>query len=190
MYPYDVLPTRDSIRVFSLDAANPRSLSSLPSGILSNVRLDANPHYYALSHRWGDPNDLVPIDCGEHHLHVTKNLDSALKCLRSVSETDTELWVDAICIDQQNDAERGHQVRNMGRIYKQAKRVLVWLGPSPNGYSSSVFANTTRPVKNQHFRKKYLNSWRSHTLTEQLRELTCQEWFHRTWTCQEIGSQA
>lgn len=37
-------------------------------------------------------------------------------------------WIDAICIDQFNVAERNHQVRRMGSIYSQAESVLIWLG--------------------------------------------------------------
>ncbi|KAK2760598.1 heterokaryon incompatibility protein [Colletotrichum kahawae] len=37
-------------------------------------------------------------------------------------------WIDAICIDQQNDNEKSDQVQLMGEIYKSAKRVVAWLG--------------------------------------------------------------
>lgn len=40
------------------------------------------------------------------------------------------LWIDALCIDQDNVAERGHQVGLMADIYRDAKHVMVWLGPS------------------------------------------------------------
>jgi hypothetical protein len=36
--------------------------------------------------------------------------------------------VDAICIDQQNNEEKGYQVRNMLLIYQKATRVIAWLG--------------------------------------------------------------
>jgi hypothetical protein len=36
--------------------------------------------------------------------------------------------VDAICINQEDVRERGHQVRLMRAIYKNAKRVLIWIG--------------------------------------------------------------
>lgn len=41
-------------------------------------------------------------------------------------------WIDAICIDQQNMAERNHEVKRMGTIYKMARRGVVWLGPASN----------------------------------------------------------
>jgi hypothetical protein len=40
------------------------------------------------------------------------------------------IWIDAICIDQKNDEEKGHQIQIMADIYGKANRVLVWLGES------------------------------------------------------------
>ena len=39
------------------------------------------------------------------------------------------LWVDALCINQDDIPERSHSVRIMSAIYRRAERVLVWLGP-------------------------------------------------------------
>lgn len=40
------------------------------------------------------------------------------------------IWIDAICINQQDDLEKNHQVAMMSDIYQRALRVLVWLGES------------------------------------------------------------
>jgi hypothetical protein len=40
------------------------------------------------------------------------------------------LWVDAVCINQNDFQERNHQVMQMGQIYSKAERVVVWLGES------------------------------------------------------------
>jgi heterokaryon incompatibility protein (HET) len=49
-------------------------------------------------------------------------------------------WIDAICINQNDVAERDHEVRRMAKIYKLADRVVVWLGlgdtECANGLSS------------------------------------------------------
>jgi hypothetical protein len=37
-------------------------------------------------------------------------------------------WIDAICIDQSNPAEKAHQIAAMPRLYSQAQQVLCWLG--------------------------------------------------------------
>jgi hypothetical protein len=38
------------------------------------------------------------------------------------------MWIDAICIHQDNHIERGHQVEQMEKVYTQAKNVVCWLG--------------------------------------------------------------
>jgi hypothetical protein len=58
---------------------------------------------------------------------VTKNAYLALRDLRCQRE-DRVLWIDALCIDQSNDEERGQQVQQMGSIYSKAERVFIWLG--------------------------------------------------------------
>jgi hypothetical protein len=40
-------------------------------------------------------------------------------------------WIDALCIDQENDAERNHQVEHMGQIFAEAVMVHIWLGATP-----------------------------------------------------------
>ncbi|RKK85082.1 hypothetical protein BFJ69_g1783 [Fusarium oxysporum] len=65
--------------------------------------------------------------CGTKTLSITESLHEALWHLRKPDE-DRVLWVDALCIDQTNIKERGHQVSRMGEIYKKADKVIVWLG--------------------------------------------------------------
>lgn len=60
-------------------------------------------------------------------MKITRNLDDALRKLRLKKES-RYLWVDAICINQEDVHERGHQVRLMRAIYKNAKATLIWIG--------------------------------------------------------------
>jgi hypothetical protein len=59
---------------------------------------------------------------------VRENLWLALYHLR-LNDTSRVLWIDALCIDQSDIRERNHQVAQMDKVFKHAKRVLVWLGP-------------------------------------------------------------
>lgn len=43
------------------------------------------------------------------------------------------LWVDALCINQDDPEERGEQVVNMASIYRTAEAVIAWLGESDSG---------------------------------------------------------
>jgi len=87
---------------------------------------DGRP-YEALSYCWGDLSERVPITLNGSIHFVTKNLHKALQHLRSQSRMKT-MWIDALCINQDDLKEREHQVKLMGDIYMRAQRVLVWLG--------------------------------------------------------------
>jgi hypothetical protein len=89
---------------------------------------DPKPRFAALSYAWGNPNppSEVAIDGIQHR--VSPNLASALRHLRSKSNV-ISLWADAVCINQADAAEKATQLFIMGEIYRQAERVLVWLGP-------------------------------------------------------------
>jgi hypothetical protein len=94
-------------------------------------------NFEALSYNWGSPNNRVMIQVvlpsrlkvgtKEASLTIQENLHDALKHLRYAAHPRT-LWIDAVCIDQDNLMEKSHQVRRMGDIYTYAQRVVVWLG--------------------------------------------------------------
>ncbi|KAF2432949.1 hypothetical protein EJ08DRAFT_552229, partial [Tothia fuscella] len=88
---------------------------------------DTNPIYEALSYVWGDPKRTLPVLLNGHTFEVTTSLESALRRLRHPTSTRT-IWVDALCINQKNDAERTEQVKLMRYIYSQTQEVLIWLG--------------------------------------------------------------
>jgi hypothetical protein len=85
------------------------------------------PNYEALSYVWGDVSLKRPIHLNGQPFLVTTNLYSALCHLRWRNEVRT-MWIDAICINQHDNAERTSQVQIMGDIYRAARRVVVWLG--------------------------------------------------------------
>lgn len=48
------------------------------------------------------------------------------------------LWIDSVCINQADLAEKSSQVNLMGQIYKKAARVIVWLGKDSRGDHKEV----------------------------------------------------
>ncbi|KAH8657709.1 heterokaryon incompatibility protein-domain-containing protein [Xylariales sp. PMI_506] len=99
---------------------------------LAETPLGNPPPYEALSYFWGDASNPQPVCCNSHILHVTWNLFTALRHLRHTQE-DRVLWVDAICINQTDLAERAAQVILMRDIYQSANDVVVWLGEQAQG---------------------------------------------------------
>ena len=114
---------------------------------LQVVPLHANISYEALSYCWGDAKQTLPISINSHTLPVTINLRAALRHLRRETAP-RMLWVDAICIDQNELAERGSQVAMMAQIYRNATRTVVWLGPSGKGSRQAL--RTLKILKQQH----------------------------------------
>jgi hypothetical protein len=92
---------------------------------IEHVPLDGR--HTCLSYTWGAPDSGNQILINGKTFKVRKNLHNFLLQARQDGIQDM-LWIDAVCIDQQNVAERNHQVQQMALIYQQAKRVLVWLG--------------------------------------------------------------
>jgi Heterokaryon incompatibility protein (HET) len=83
--------------------------------------------YDALSYIWGSPELKSRIQCNMTELQITESLRSALQHLRH-HDNSRYLWVDAICIHQDDNKEKAAQVRNMMVIYRKAKVVVAWLG--------------------------------------------------------------
>ena len=85
-------------------------------------------HYTALSYTWSGPvSGSAIIIIGGLPFHITDNLESALRRFRG-STRPKNLWVDAICINQNDSEEKNVQVSLMGDIYASATRTMVWLG--------------------------------------------------------------
>ena len=96
---------------------------------LSSELNTERPEYEALSYVWGSDTDRLFAWVGNSHDHsvpMTKNLYAALERLRNGSLA-RYLWVDSVCINQEDDDERSRQVANMAKIYHYAKCVVVWL---------------------------------------------------------------
>ncbi|KAI8659127.1 HET domain-containing protein [Fusarium sp. Ph1] len=111
---------------------------------LDTVCLDDNPTFVALSYVWGDPNITEAISLDNQPFQVTKNLAAALKHIRGNCKSEQfpnrvqSLWVDAVCINQQDFDERTRQVQLMSRVYKSAAVVLAWLGPGDHSLAYST----------------------------------------------------
>jgi hypothetical protein len=93
---------------------------------LNQVSLFQAPSFVALSYCWGDLNDKIPIRVNDCKISVTVNLHAALRQLRA--EKMKCVWVDFLCINQQDSEERSIQVGRIGTIYRRAEQVVVWLG--------------------------------------------------------------
>ncbi|KAI0125495.1 heterokaryon incompatibility protein-domain-containing protein [Xylariales sp. AK1849] len=108
--------------------------------------------YEALSYVWGAADDQKHVfvestPIGNNTISLTKNLEIALRYLR-LKARPRVMWVDAICINQADDVEKGHQVSIMGSIYRTANDVAVWIGPEEDdsNHAMGLIADLGRKV--------------------------------------------
>lgn len=118
----------------SVSSKTTRNLRIKPGAISAAIQCDLEvidlhnePPYEALSYIWGELTLAQTIRCNGRNKSVTPNLRAALQRLRLLEE-ERLIWVDAICINQDDPDERSHQVLLMKQIYAQALQVIVWLG--------------------------------------------------------------
>ncbi|ESZ92040.1 hypothetical protein SBOR_7570 [Sclerotinia borealis F-4128] len=88
---------------------------------------DARPSYIAISYTWGDAVPLLSIIVNGNKIRVQFNCWYALWQMRHHGFTDY-LWIDSLCINQDNDEEKNFQVAIMGSIYECALWVASCLG--------------------------------------------------------------
>ncbi|KAK8052397.1 hypothetical protein PG993_003782 [Apiospora rasikravindrae] len=90
------------------------------------------PIYDAISYQWGDPNDRRSLTANGQDITVTCSLYTALTYMRHESLT-IILWIDGVCINQDDTAEREQQVLRMGSIFSGAQCVRIFLGEAEDG---------------------------------------------------------
>lgn len=132
-YRYQPLQNDDTIRLLVL---HPSLNSSDPIRCtIQHAELsDKSFEYEAVSYTWGTATETqaIYIYRDTRELHVRHNCYNALWRLRRTYGY-LWLWIDAICINQNDLEERFCQVRIMDKIYERASTVLVVLSePSAN----------------------------------------------------------
>ncbi|KAI8723093.1 HET domain-containing protein [Fusarium sp. LHS14.1] len=143
-YSYQELGTQTSFRIAELLPGNDDDpiQCRVHSASWSDPKI---PEYEAISYVWGNPNLKADIICHGKRLKVTQNLFNALAHFRQ-RDRPRYLWADAICIDQSHTLERNAQVKQMRKIYENAKTVLVWLGPNTQGNDAEIAIDSIRTI--------------------------------------------
>ncbi|KAL6794180.1 heterokaryon incompatibility domain-containing protein [Trichoderma sp. SZMC 28012] len=188
-YTHIPLTLTRSIRLIHLEAA--AHLTDNLRCTLTEVALDSNPTYKALSYSWDAQTPSHPIECDGATLLITQNCMAALRRLRSMD--DLTLWIDGICIDQTSIAERSAQVALMRDIYKQAAEVIVWLGeedePSKRaiGCLEDIALMSVDKERMERCLPILLGLQVKKNSDDPIGPLFKRSWFSRMWTIQEVA---
>lgn len=207
--PLSAVGANDNRRSLRLLDIEPGLLKDDLNVILRETEIlgpQADPSYEALSYVWGPKDTSANIFMGPNRIRfeVSQVLSTALRHLRYEGKTRT-VWIDAICINQSDIAERSKQVTIMGDIYQRATRVIVWLGVENQesshamhllqAFGSNIRVDwATRKIspsdsaeKNQHhWADKYASLPYDRKDFDALACLFEREWFERLWIRQEI----
>jgi hypothetical protein len=183
----DIEPQNREVRLLRISPG----LSSMIHCELAHTSLETADTYKAISYAWGDPYDTTVVTLEGREFPVTTSLYQALQKLRSTDEA-VLVWADAICINQSNLEERGHQVQLMAEIYRAASEVVVWLGPEADDSSAAI--DLLRDLLNQSelediYRSRVrwlINDGQRHRSWYALVCLFEREYWKRLWVIQEI----
>ena len=156
---------------------------------LSTAVLTENPQYDALSYVWGDKHAKQPITVDGIPVRVTENLDAAIRHLRRL-DMSMLIWIDALCINQENTPERNRQVAMMGDIYRGAQEVFAWLGDldaETNSVLSMIegFGSDVMLHWDPAFSDAISEDMVSASQFMGLCQLLSRPWWTRVWTVQE-----
>ena len=189
------------------------------------------PRYEAISYAWGDANWTRRIRCLDNKKYPQGRAergdleDSASSTWMTVSETvfdmlhnlqlrdsDRFLWIDAICINQNDSAEKSEQIASMGVIYELSRQVIVFVptldeagarlardavtelchivdtnrGPTPLLYDEDTTDSSGSTFLNDHI-------WCCPVRPNEISAFSAllqQAWFTRTWVCKYTNSRS
>jgi hypothetical protein len=168
-------------------------LDAVPYLTTTVHKLEDEPEYYALSYVWGAGPASISVPCNDSSLLITP---SAHEILQVALRADQTLWIDAICIDQQNPAEKEHQIPLMQQIYANATNVVMYMGQS-NPATQAFMTDFPRVLQLSYSWKPTLcvfsPDWRGpdwpredSLFWEGFWTILNHDWFRRVWTYQEI----
>ena len=200
-YKHTPLLQPDDIRVLVLHAGNPEDTIHCSFRVVS-LR-SVGTRYEALSYYWGtdEPSRRITIRAAKHKaglgkmraagtavigqkFHVRNNLYDALHQLR-LENRDCALWVDGLCIDQENEKEKSEQVLQMAKIYSKADNVCVWLGEG-NQMCAMGMDFVAEVINLNKFDNLTGNDTSTPKWTALVELMRCQ-WFSRRWVVQELA---
>lgn len=144
-YEYEPIREADEIRLLCLRHG---TLGGIITGDLETVRIQESRYYDAISYTWADEHGdttkccSLRIGSSDALLPITRSCDSVL---RQVRKHTSRVWIDAVCINQDDIQERGQQVDLMPLIYKGASRTFAYVGETAND-SDIVLRNLSEGV--------------------------------------------
>jgi Heterokaryon incompatibility protein (HET) len=179
------------IRLLSISIINEQVELSL-----HRYYLQTAPEYYAISYAWGTEQRTTSVLCNLQTMTITPHVYEGLRCINSLYGSSIRIWIDSICINQDDNEEKAVQVKNMHEVYAGVRAVLAWLGSSGNDsdlamasipamYDSLKDETGPRCKFDEDLARLGLPPWK-HPVWCALGRLIVRPWFERLWVVQEV----
>ncbi|QBZ58695.1 hypothetical protein PoMZ_03653 [Pyricularia oryzae] len=162
---------------------------------LSTDNLTKPIWYTALSYRWGDPQPVRHITVDGYEMEITVPLFDALNHFRNSTHS-IVMWIDQICINQEDKDEKSRQIPLMGRVYQHAINTLVWLGTSDavtgqlfgllNHAATELILDFSQLQIPDGLQQRGFPS-ANDKIWDDLWDLLDRPWFSRLWIIQEVA---
>lgn len=139
---YKSISPRREIRLLAVDPPNLLSEKSKYKLQIEKVDKLPDTEYIALSYFWGEARtdkDIHPISVEGKQFWIRTCLWNFFRTARKFA-LKSPIYIDAICLDQQNPKERGHQVQLMEKVYRFADQTHIWLDCPPKQQSKNLKA--------------------------------------------------
>ncbi|KAK7978787.1 hypothetical protein PG988_006277 [Apiospora saccharicola] len=119
-----------SKQVTRLLCITPQALATgnSPEFRLQHALLDTKPQYETISYCWGDPTPCRTVLIDGKELQLPRSSAGIIEHISATSDQARVIWIDAVCVNQADTKERGHQVALMTRIYSEACQNNIYLG--------------------------------------------------------------
>lgn len=175
----------EEIRVIKLE---PASSFDDPLVIeLPTFTISTHNRYDCVSYCWGGLRDSVTLECENQWLSVSSNVESILRHLRKAIKP-RYLWIDAICINQEDDQEKAIQVQQMFKIFKFAFKVHVWLGEAQEEHQIHRVFSFLRDVSLDLLTEAEVTREKFQPILIAIANFLERPWFMRRWIIQELAS--
>ncbi|KAL5313020.1 hypothetical protein ACEPPN_019446 [Leptodophora sp. 'Broadleaf-Isolate-01'] len=188
----DISQPPNQIRVLELDPTS-NSSGVLQCSLFAVSLDDPGLRFDAVSYRWADDKSMA-ILVNDQRLFISHTVYAILCSFESDRSLEPRrVWVDSICINQGNEAEKQWQVGLMQRVYSQAEKVVAWMGDSPASkgalkYAAKLLASATTGSE-----RDLIETWEMERPIGEcdpkwstIQALLNEEWFGRVWVIQEV----
>ncbi|KAK1822028.1 hypothetical protein LTR12_003552 [Friedmanniomyces endolithicus] len=213
VFSYDALPLPSESQYIRLtEILGELTDAGCVQCLLHHIPFDHDtPEYETLSYCWGTSSDTHTISCNGQRLRVTQTLHLAMHALLTPGQSRL-VWIDQLCINQHDDAEKTQQVSIMRDIYQRSSRTIAWLGNADYHTDAALRAAhriamaMTSDTVVKTLKETFCAPWSAHAMDNladnrkgwgdampsrsewtALSVLLGRPWFARMWVLQEVG---